>query len=58
MSKRPENAIGIDADTGEIFVADASLFNYELNPSIAGIVKISNDESEKEILFNINIRSL
>ena len=55
ISQTPENAVNIDPETGEVFVNDASLFAYDLNPSISGMVKISNNESEKEVLFSINL---
>ena len=36
------NAIAINASTGKLTVGDASFFDFELNPSIQGVVLISN----------------
>ena len=58
LSQTPENAVSIDAETGEVLVNDPSLFAYDLNSSISGMVKISNDESEKEVLFSINLNKI
>lgn len=38
----PNGAFAIDADTGELTVANASLFDFEVNPTITGIVKVTN----------------
>lgn len=58
LSQTPENAVSIDPETGEVMVNDASKFAYDLNTSISGVVKISNDESEKEVLFHINLNKI
>lgn len=38
----PAGAFSIDAASGELKVADESLFDFEINPTITGIVKVSN----------------
>lgn len=42
LEQSPEMAFSIDISSGELKVLDASLFNYEINPILTGLVKISN----------------
>ena len=42
IDQTPAGAFAIDATTGEIAVANASLFNYETTPIIIGSIKVAN----------------
>lgn len=43
-SQTPTGAFVIDSSTGELIVANAELFDNEINPIISGIVKVSNGD--------------
>lgn len=52
-------AVMIDASTGELTIADSLAFDYEVNTSITGKVKITTaDATSKEVDFTININNL
>lgn len=42
IEQSPESAFSIDATSGELKVAEASLFNFEVNPILTGMVKVAN----------------
>ncbi len=52
----PEGAMSIDSDTGEIFVADSSLFSFEDNPTVTATAEIQVDgvSEQASILINLN----
>lgn len=52
----PYNAIAINSESGEVTVLDESLFDFETNPTITGIVKaINGDVSDTaNIIINLN----
>lgn len=54
--QEPEGAISVDAATGLLSVADASLFVFDLNPSISATVQVSNGTSTEDakVLINVN----
>ena len=49
-------AVAINSEAGTITVANASVFNFEVNQRITGQIKIQNAGVEKSINFVINIQ--
>lgn len=54
----PSVAFSIDAASGELKVADASIFDFETNPSITGIVKVANGAVSKNALVTITLNDV
>jgi hypothetical protein len=56
QEQTPNNAIEIDSSTGEITVLNGSLFDFETNPTITGIVKVENGNifNTANITINLN----
>ncbi|PHR72860.1 MAG: hypothetical protein COA67_03930 [Lutibacter sp.] len=52
-SQTPAGALAIDASTGEITVADATLFDFETNPTITAT--ISDEEATNTATVTINL---
>ncbi len=42
IEQTPEGAFSIDSTSGELTVAEASLFNFEVHPMLTGMVKVAN----------------
>lgn len=58
-SQSVNGAVALDANTGEITVVDAAAFNFEVNTSITGKIKITADnDTETEVNFTITINDL
>ena len=55
LTQKPENAIAIDPESGHITVLDSLLFNFDLNPSITGKVRVSSGEAYDEAEIKINM---
>lgn len=53
-TENPAGALGIDEATGELSVADASLFDFETNPIITATVTADNAEDSASITVNLN----
>ncbi len=53
-SQTPNGALNIDASTGELTVADATLFDYETNPIITATVEVVGAVNEGSVTININ----
>jgi len=51
----PSGAFTIDNTTGELMVADASIFDFEVNQTITGIVKVANGSVFENSNVVINI---
>ena len=58
IEQSPESAFSIDASTGELKVADATLFNFEVNPIITGTVKVANGTLFEIATVTINLNDL
>ncbi|WP_424961016.1 hypothetical protein [Ekhidna sp.] len=43
-SQSPDGAMNVDASTGEVTVADASLFDFEVNPTLTATVEVDDSE--------------
>ncbi len=54
-NQSPENAVQIDKDSGQITVLDASAFQYRINPTIDGEIKLIAGEESKNIEFEIEV---
>lgn len=52
------NAIVINASTGELTVGDKSFFDFETNPSIQGVVEISNGIESKAVDVRIDLNNI
>lgn len=55
LTQEPNNAIAIDPESGHITVIDSLLFDFDLNPSITGKVRVSSGKSYDEAEIKINI---
>ena len=53
-SQTPSGALNIDSGSGEVTVADASLFDFETNPTITATVTAENSENSANITINLN----
>ena len=56
MEQTPSGAFAIDSTTGEITVADETIFDFETNSEITGIVKVANGTvfENSNIIINLN----
>jgi hypothetical protein len=54
-SQEPQGAFSIDVDTGLLRIADVTAFDYETNPIISGVVKVSNSGVSENATVLINI---
>ena len=55
QSQNPAGAMGIDPSTGELSVADSSIFDFEVNPVITGMIEVSVDGNTKIGSVTINL---
>lgn len=53
-SQTPAGALAIDSATGELTVADASLFDYETNPTLTATVSIEDAENPVTVTVNLD----
>lgn len=61
LSQTPEGAIAVSDKTvggGVITVADASVFDYEINPVIESFVRIYNPDDSDTIVVRLTLRDL
>lgn len=54
-SSTPANALTIDANTGELTVADETLFDYETNPTITATITVENSTETENVTVTISI---
>lgn len=54
ISETPSGALNVDATTGVLTVADASLFDFETNPTITAMVKVDDAIAPASITINLN----
>lgn len=57
-SQTPAGALGIDATTGEVTVADATLFDYETYPTITADISVDNTVSTETTTVTINLNNI
>ncbi len=55
VEQTPAGALSVGVNTGEIFVANISPFDYETNPTITGIVSLTNQIESIEVNVTINL---
>ena len=53
-SQTPNGALSIDTNTGELTVADAALFDFEINPTITATVSADEAENTANVTINLN----
>ncbi|MFH6602345.1 cadherin repeat domain-containing protein [Maribacter algicola] len=53
-SQSPAGALGIDATTGELTIADASIFDFEANPMITASVTADNAANPAIVTIDLN----
>ena len=56
--QNPAGAFSINSASGELKVADASIFDFETNPTISGTVNIANGAVSKNALVTISLNDL
>lgn len=54
-SQTPTGALAIDAESGELSVNNATLFDFSTNPEIVAIVNVTNGEVSKEANITITV---
>lgn len=58
VSSNPSGALDIDASTGELTVADASLFDFEANPIITADISVDNAGTIQTLTATINLNDV
>jgi hypothetical protein len=53
-TQSPAGAMNVDSSTGELTVADASLFDYETNPTLTATVSIMDAQNPVTVTVNLN----
>lgn len=54
VSQSPSGALNIGGSTGELTIANATLFDFETNPTITATVTADNAENSASITINLN----
>ncbi|WP_290699623.1 cadherin repeat domain-containing protein [Lacinutrix sp.] len=57
-SQTPSGALSINTSTGEVTIANASLFDYESNGSISATVTASNSEASTTSSITVNVNDI
>ncbi len=57
-SQTPTGALNINNTTGELTVADATLFDFETNPVITANITVSNSEKTESLIATINLSNI
>lgn len=52
-SQTPNGAMMIDANTGQLSVANAALFDFETNPSVTATVQAANSDNTASVVINL-----
>ncbi len=58
ISQKPNDAFAVNNTTGEISVLNEILFDFEINPVITGVVKVSNGEISSFSTVTITINDI
>lgn len=58
LSQSPEGALNIDSETGELTVADPSLFEFDNNPTITATVEAQNGDVAEETTITIILNEI
>ncbi|PHR71365.1 MAG: hypothetical protein COA67_06575 [Lutibacter sp.] len=54
-SQVPTGAVTINSTTGELTVSDATIFDFETNPEITGVINITTNGASESINFTITL---
>lgn len=57
-SQTPAGAMTLNASTGQLFVANAAAFDFEVNPSITGVVTVANGEETATANITITVTNV
>ncbi|NAS13164.1 cadherin repeat domain-containing protein [Poritiphilus flavus] len=55
VSQDPENALDINAATGELIISDELLFNYEIYPELTASIQIANTEGSTMVNLKVTL---
>src|SRR5690606_24526785 len=58
ISQTPSNSVNIDKNTGELYIENENLFNYEQNNTVTGIIEAVYATEKKTLGFKININDV
>ncbi|MGO4912057.1 cadherin repeat domain-containing protein [Leeuwenhoekiella sp. W20_SRS_FM14] len=58
LNQEPEGALYINEANGNLYVSDASLFDFERNPVIAAVIQVSSGENFKNASVTINLNDV
>ena len=57
-SQSPTGALSLDENTGELTVADATLFDFETNPVITADIAVDNSGNTETLVATINLNNV
>ncbi|EZH73910.1 hypothetical protein ATO12_13585 [Aquimarina atlantica] len=57
-SQTPAGALNINTSTGELTVADATLFDFETNPTITANISVNNSENTETATTTVNLNDV
>lgn len=58
LSQNPNNSFSINSETGLMSVENSDNFDYEINPQISGVVKVSNGDIFENSNVTINLNDI
>ncbi|MBO3700596.1 hypothetical protein [Roseivirga sp. E12] len=58
VNESVSGAFAIDASTGALTVADASIFDFETNPTLTATVNVSNSPLEQTSIITVNLNDI
>lgn len=58
VNESVSGAFAIDAATGELTVADASVFDFETNPTLTATVNVTNSSLEQTSIVTVNLNDI
>ncbi|WP_339701520.1 hypothetical protein [uncultured Marixanthomonas sp.] len=58
QQQNPVGALAVDATSGELTVADETLFDFEINPSITAVVTVANEGISQNVILEINVQDI
>ncbi|MCF8254220.1 MAG: SUMF1/EgtB/PvdO family nonheme iron enzyme [Bacteroidia bacterium] len=57
-NQSPNGAVAINSTTGELKVANETMFDFEITPIISGVIKVSNNSIFEVLNFSINLNDV
>ncbi len=55
---QPENALFVNATTGEVVVQDPTKFDFDTNPIVSGTVEVTNQEVTSQVSVSIQLNDI